>query len=253
MLWYKSWVETRWQFIVGLVVLMCAAAEVVLFWPKVNELIPMASSISASGEIGRKIREGAELAREYRGYIWSQGFRQGVSNMATLFAVLLGTGGLLSHRAGGLFLLALPVSRRRFLLTRAGAGLGELAILGFVPSIAILLFSPAVGKTYGIIDALAHGVCLFITSAVFFSLALLLTSILSDFWRPLLITLGLAIVVGLLEEALAEQWSWGIFHVMSGETYFRQGELPWIGLLASVAVSAVMLYGATIQIERQDF
>ena len=253
MLWYKSWLETRWQFLVGAVVLICAAADVVLFWPKVTELLPLASSVDTGGEIGRRIREGAELSREYRGYIWSQAFQQSVTNMATLFAVLLGTGGLLSQRSGGPFLLSLPVPRRRFLLTRASAGLAELAVLGFLPSLGILLFSPAVGKTYGIADALAHGVCLFFATTVFFSLALLLTSMFGDFWRPLLIALGFAILTGFLEQALAGELPWGIFHVMSGEAYFRRGELPWMGLLASAAICTALLYGAAIQIERQDF
>ncbi|HLG95278.1 MAG TPA: hypothetical protein VKX49_03080 [Bryobacteraceae bacterium] len=231
----------------------CAAAEVVLLWPKINELIPMASNIQANGEIGRRIREGAELARDYRGYVWSQAFRQGVTHMATLFAVLLGTGGLLSHRSGGLFLLSLPVPRRRFVLTRAAAGLGELLILAFIPSVGILLFSPAVGKSYGVADAVAHGTCLFAAAAVFFSSALLATSIFGDFWRPLLTVLCLAIILGLLESALAGQWTWGIFHIMSGEAYFRHRELPWLGLLASAAISIAMLFGATIEIERLDF
>ena len=253
MLWYKSWLETRWQFLAGAVVLMCAAAEVVLLWPKITELLPLASNVNAAGEIGRRIREGAELARSYRGYIWSQAFRQSVTNMATLFAVLLGTGGLLSYRSGGSYLLSLPVPRRRFVWTRAAAGLGELGVLSFLPSLAVLFFSPAVGKSYGVSDVLAHGVCLFFATAVFFSLALLLTSVFADFWRPLLVTLILAILTGLFEGALADQWSWGIFHVMSGEAYFRHGQLPWLGLLACAAASIALLYAAAIQIARQDF
>lgn len=253
MLWYKSWLETRWQFLIGLIILMCAAANVVVFWPKVMQLIPLASSIDAGGEIGRQIKEGAELARDYRGYIWSQGFRQSLSNMATLFAVLLGTGGLLSQRAGGLFLLSLPVSRNRFLVTRAATGLEELFVIACAPSLVILLLSPTVGKVYGVADALAHSVCLFVASATFFSLAFLLSTVFGDFWRPLLIALLVAIILGMAEQALRDQWPSGIFHVMSGEAYFRRGELPWFGLLASVSASAAMLYGATINIARQDF
>ncbi|HTS51267.1 MAG TPA: hypothetical protein VMH05_25140 [Bryobacteraceae bacterium] len=253
MLWYKSWLETRWQFLTGLIVLFCAAADVVVFWPKVLQLMPLASSIDAGGEIGRQIKEGAELVRDYRGYIWSQGFRQSLSNMATLFAVLLGAGGLLSQRAGGLFLLSLPVSRGRFLAVRAATGLAELLALTFVPSLVILLLSPSVGKTYSVVDALIHGTCLFFAAAAFFSLTLLLSTVFGDYWRPLLITLLVAIILGFAEQALRDQWSSGIFHVMSGEAYFRHGELPWLGLLASLAASSAMLYGATIKIARQDF
>jgi hypothetical protein len=40
---------------------------------------------------------------------------------------------------------------------------------------------------------------------------------------------------------------------MSGEDYFRTGHLPWLGLLASTAVSAAMLYAATRSLARQEF
>jgi hypothetical protein len=40
---------------------------------------------------------------------------------------------------------------------------------------------------------------------------------------------------------------------MNGELYFRGGGLPWLGLVASAAVSVAMLYLATRNIARQDF
>src|SRR5216684_7806355 len=112
MLWYKSWMETRWRFLIGLVMLMCSAAGAVFVYPKVMKLMPLVPTLDAGGEIGRRIRESAELAREYRGYVWSQWFRQNLTQMWTLFAVLLGTGGLLSQTSGGatLFTLSMPAS-----------------------------------------------------------------------------------------------------------------------------------------------
>src|SRR6267142_6845581 len=98
MLWYKSWLETRWQFLIALVVLMLSAAGTVLAYPKVMQLMPMAGTLDATGgELGRRIREGMELARSYRGYVWSQSFGQNLAQMATLFAALLGSGCPLSH------------------------------------------------------------------------------------------------------------------------------------------------------------
>jgi len=40
---------------------------------------------------------------------------------------------------------------------------------------------------------------------------------------------------------------------MSGETYFRYGQIPWLGLLASLAVSALMMFAAARIYERRDF
>ena len=252
MLWYKSWLETRWRFLIGLGLLMCSAAGIVLTYPKVMKLMPLVPMLDVGGEIGRRIRESAELAREYRGYVWSQAFRQNLAQTGTLFAVLLGTGGLLSGGAA-LFTLSLPVSRPRVLGIRAAAGLAELLVLMVVPSLLIPLLSPAIGETYSVTNALVHGVCLFIAGATFFSLALLLSTVFNDVWRPLLIALVVAIVLALCEQAFPDLSRYGIFRVMSAEDYFRAGEVPWQGLLVSAAASAAMLYGAAFSIARRDF
>jgi hypothetical protein len=44
-----------------------------------------------------------------------------------------------------------------------------------------------------------------------------------------------------------------LFRVMSGETYFRTGSMPWTGLLLCVAASAAILYGAAMNFARRDF
>jgi ABC-2 type transport system permease protein len=255
MLWYKAWLETRWRFLIGLALLMCSAAGVVFTYPSVVKLMPLVPTLDVGGEIGRRIREAAELAREYRGYVWSQGFGQNLAQMATLFAILLGTGGLFSQSGDGaaIFTLSMPASRNRLLGVRAAAGLGELLVLAVLPSLLIPLLSPAVGETYGVGTALVHSVCLFVASAAFFSLAFLLSTHFNDVWRPLLIALGIAIVLALCEQVFRGLSRYGIFAVMTGQTYFRTGAVPWTGLLASAAVSAAMLYAATMTFARRDF
>jgi ABC-type transport system involved in multi-copper enzyme maturation permease subunit len=255
MLWYKSWLETRWRFIIGVVLLMCSAAGTVLAYPKVLQLMPLVPNVEASGELGRRIREAAELARDYRGYVWSQWFRQNLMQMWTLFAVLLGTGGLLSQTSGGaaLFTLSLPASRSQLTGVRAAAGLAELLVLALIPSLLISLLSPAVGETYSVRNALVHGACLFIGGAAFFSLAFLLSTVFSDPWRPSLIAITIAIVLALCMQVVPDLSRYSIFRVMSGEVYFRNGQLPWVGMLASAAASVMMLYGATVNIARHDF
>ncbi len=253
MLWYKSWLETRSRFLIGLALLCCSAAGVVLVWPKIMELMPLAASINVSGVLGRQIRESAEMSREYRGYIWSQWFRQNLVQLGTLFAVALGTGGLLSQRSEGLFTLSLPVSRARLTMVRAAAGLAELCALAFVPSLLIPLLSPAVGKSYQPADAAIQSACMFLGAAVFFSMAFLLSTVFHDLWRPLLIAFTLAVVLGVSEEVFPDWSRYSIFHVMRAESYFRSGELPWQGLFASIAASAAMLYGAVRNVARRDF
>src|SRR5438876_4798458 len=101
MLWYRSWMETRWRFLIGLGLLMLSACATVMTYPQVLRLLPLAPELHVSGELGRRVNEAVQLAREYRGYVWSQWFRQNLTQMWAIFAVLLGTGGLLSQSSGG--------------------------------------------------------------------------------------------------------------------------------------------------------
>jgi hypothetical protein len=255
MLWYKSWLETRWRFAVGLAILILSATGTVLAYPRVVRLLPLVPSIDASGEVGRRILEIAALSRTYRGYVWAQWLRQNMTQMLALFAALLGTGGLLSQASGGgaLFTLSLPASRDRLLGVRAATGLAELLALAFLPSLVLPLLSPAVGETFSLVDVLAYGTCAFFAAAVLFSMASLLSTVFSDVWRPALIVCALAACVGIAEPFLGDYSRYGLFGLMDGEMYFRGTGLPWLGLLASAAVSAAMLFAASRNLARQDF
>jgi hypothetical protein len=252
MLWYKTWLETRWRFIIGLAILMLSAAGSVLAYPQLMKLLPSADTLPTTGEVGRRIREGVELSRTYRGYIWSQSFGQNLRQMATLFAIVLGSGGPFAH-GSELYTLSLPASRYRLLGIRAAAGLAELFVIVLASSLLISLLSPAVGQTFSVGSALVHGLCLFVATATFFSLAVLLSTSFSDIWRPLLIACAVAVVLALCDAVLRSLEPYSIFHVMSGEVYFRTGQLPWLGLLVATAASAAMLYAAAINIARRDF
>jgi hypothetical protein len=255
MLWNKSWLETRWRFLIGLVLLMLSAGSTVLAYPQVVKLLSGVSKADLSGEIGRRVAESMELARDYRGYVWSQWFRQNMTQMWALFAVLLGTGGLLSQASGGgaLFTLSLPATRNRLVGVRAATGLMELLVLALVPSLLLPVLSPMVGQTYGIGDALIHSACMFIAGAVFFSLAFLLSTVFSDVWRPPLIVVCVATVLALFEQVFRDVSRYSLFGIMRAEVYFRGGGLPWLGLLASAAVSVAMLYGAVVNVAHRDF
>jgi len=253
MLCYKAWRESRWRFLSGLVLLLLLACGIIVDYPAVVKLMPLARSVSAGdGFIGRAIKEAVEVERDFRGFVWWQWVRQNLTLTWTLFAVLLGSGGLLAE--GGrapLFTLSLPASRARLLAVRVAAGLAELLVLALVPSLLIPLMSPAIGESYPVRAALVHGACLFVAGTAFFSLALLLSTVFADVWRPLLLACAIAIVLGALEQALSSPY--GIYRVMSGETYFRTGHLPWSGLMTSTAVSLALLYGALINFGQRDF
>ena len=217
--------------------------------------MPMARSIDASGELGRRVKEAVELQREFRGYVWSQWFRQNLTQVGTLLR-----GPARKRRPA-----VANVRRRAVHAVAAGDAAASCwrperprAWRNFsrsrcVPSLLIPLLSPAIGQSYGVVDALVHGLCLFVVGAVFFSLAFLLSTVFDDLWRPLLIACAVAVVVGVVELAAGDLAWFGPFHVMSAESYFRSGSIPWTGLIATSMVTAGMLYAATVSIAQRDF
>jgi hypothetical protein len=74
-----------------------------------------------------------------------------------------------------------------------------------------------------------------------------------DVWRPALLACLVAAALAVSAQVVREVSRYSIFRVMSAETYFRDGRLPWLGLIASTALSAAMLYAAARNISRQDF
>lgn len=254
MLWTKAWLETRWRFLIGLVLLLCSAAGAVFVYPFYLKLLGLTPPF-VEGEIGRQIRENMELVRDYRGYIWLKWFRENLVQLGTIFAVLLGTGGLIGQPSCGatLFTLSLPVSRRRLVAVRAATGLSEFFALAFVPTLLIPLLSPAVGQHYGVGTALVQSFCMFVGGSVFFFFALMLSTWFADVWRPLLIALGAAILIGIGEQVIRGLAPYCVYRVMNGQSYFVRGELPWTGLALSVAASAAMLWIATRNMAQRDF
>jgi hypothetical protein len=185
--------------------------------------------------------------------VWSQWFRQTPTSAGALFAALLGTGGLVSASGGTLFMLSLPASRMQLMAVRAGSGLAQWLVLALVSSLAIPLSSPAIGESYHLGSALVHAVCLFAGGAVIYSLALLLSTLFGDLWRPWLIALAVAMPIAFAEQIAGGSPSVGLSAVMTGELYFRTGALPWAGLTLAAAASGALLYLAAVNFSRRDF
>src|SRR5262245_60860860 len=141
LLWRKSWLDTRARFLIGSIVLLCSAAATVLSYPHVLRLLSIVPDVDTSTELGRRVREATSLTRSFNGYVWLQWFGQNLCELWTFFAVLIGSGGLLSQgsSSAALFTLSLPVSRARLIAVRAGTGLVELLALAIAPSLLIPL------------------------------------------------------------------------------------------------------------------
>jgi hypothetical protein len=258
MLWHKAWLDTRARFLAGLAISVIVGFGIIYDFRATERLLPLVRTmdpamLDTTGPIGAAIKQGIEAQQTFRGFVWWQWYRQNLTYLVVIFGALLGAGGLLARSGGAmLYTLSLPVSRNRLISTRAAIGLAELFALAMVPSLLIALLAPSIGQTYSLVDVLVHGVCMFIVGSVFFSLAALLSNDYADMWRPVLIACIVAAALGMLEYVPAIA-PYGIFHVMNGETYYRQVRLPWIGLIVSAGITVALLRTAAVNLSRRDF
>jgi ABC-2 type transport system permease protein len=257
MLWHKAWLETRSRFITAVIVLTVMTGSNVYEFLATQRLLPQLMGgtqipgVEATG-LAAAIRDAIEVQKEFRGFVWYRVFRDNLTQLGVFFAILLGCGGLLHESAKGsaLFTLSLPVTRRQLLGARIGNGLAQWLAIAMVPPLAIPILAPAIGQRFSVVDALAHGLCLFFVGAMFFSLASFLSTLFTDIWRPLLIAIGIACAVALASVVVPQL---AIFSVMNGESYFRSGTLPWAGFVTSAVIATALLYGAAETLERRDF
>jgi hypothetical protein len=256
MLWFQSFRQTRSRFLIGLVVLLMSVCGTIFAYPRVERMLPIAPAAADTynGFVAERLKEMIALSGTYRGYIWAQALRQNMTQMFSLFAVLLGAGGVVFPGSrGAIFTLSLPVSRARLLGIRTATGLAELAALAVVPLLLLPVMSPAIAQQYGVGDALVYGACFFCAGAVLFSAAALLSTAFHDQWRPILIVCFFAAALAIIEPFFGDLARYSLFGIMDGEIYFRGGGVPWPGLLAAAAVSAALLFAASKNLARQDF
>jgi hypothetical protein len=201
------------------------------------------------------------LLGSHQGYVWSFWFKLMLLTMWPSFAIVTGAtlvaascpwvaGG---SGAAGLFTFSLPVSRRRVLLTHAALAAVESVLVALVPSLMFPIVSRLIGGDVSFGSTVVYALLLSLGGMVFQAFSFLLMAIFNNQWK--VIAIGIAGFFALrFPIRIAEEFPWwNVFHVMSGETYFRYGKIPWLGLLASLAVSAAMMFAAVRVYERRDF
>ena len=257
MLWHKSWIDTRWRFLLGLVMLVALACGTVMSFSTVQRLAAalQPGAVVGNESLQQELQESLELLSTFRGYAWSEWFAANLTalpGLLTLFAALLGSGSpLVKSGSGALFSLALPVSRGRWIGTRAATGLAELFVLALAASVTVAAVAPLVGEHFASVEAVVYGLCAFVGASLFFAAAVLFSTLFNDVWRPLLLTCLTALVIATVGLLLPEHH--GLFQAMGGGSYFYDGGLPWAELLVSAAGAPGLIYAAAANVARRDF
>ena len=91
LLWRKAWLDTRWRFLIGLLVVVVAACGVVFSYPRA---LAVATAMEQSrlqfqgtGPVAQRLSEAFAVVKIYRSYVTTQLFQQELPQMWCLFAM----------------------------------------------------------------------------------------------------------------------------------------------------------------------
>ena len=131
MLWYKSWLETRLRFLVGVGAMAALCAFCVFYHPtavaRLNEMLRLHPDWPRPWWIYRALNE-------YSFFIWRILYDTYLHFLWAIFAVLIGVGGLTQESVKGQaqFTLSLPLERQLLSWTHGVVCCMELFALGLI-------------------------------------------------------------------------------------------------------------------------
>lgn len=247
MLWYKAWLETRFRFLIGAVMILGLCAFFVIGNPLIlwqwNEDLRLRPELYNPPWLFRAMED-------YPFFIWHFLFQDMLQKLWVLFAVLLGFGGISRESAQGTagFTLSLPVSRARLLNVRTATGFLEIVFLGLIPAAAIPLLSLIIGKPYPILHGLAHSLFLIAGGSVFYAMAVFLSALIRDEYTPALIGISVAAIMFFLANPYLDGAEQPLFlklidvtRVMSGISAAVNLNFPLLsGLVVSLALASTL-------------
>jgi hypothetical protein len=259
MLWQKSWWETRRGLLVYIAILL-----LFVIWRQPLEqadlekwILELQKGASRWSEDSRRL---LPLLSSYQGFVWLYWFKFALLINWPLFAFAtgstLGTSSCPWMAGGsgtaGIFTFSLPVSRHRVLLTHVAVVAVEMVLVALVPSLIFPIISFLIGGGLSFGSTLVYVLLLSLGGMVFPAFSFLLTAVFHNQWKVLMIGIAVVFILFFPIRTVEEFPWWHVYHVMSGETYFRYGQIPWAGLIFSLGLSALMMFVAVRIYERRD-
>ncbi len=246
MLRYKTWLDTQLWFYLGLMLLSAQVLALYVSYP----MDPVQSY--PNGALGVTDVEMAQLRTgEFRGYVWVRWFSTTMLLIWPVFALrLAGTG--LEESAGREYLLSLPATRRRLVLSRLGMSAGQIAAFTVVPSLLVCAMAPLRGQHYPVSDALTHSLILMVGGLGLFGLTMFLRVIMNDI--AAFVAVGaLIVLVGMFTFVAKDFTPYSVFRLMNGADYFFHHRVPWTGLALSAGIGCALIMLSLRIVEHRDF
>ena len=256
MLWKKSWWETRWLFLIGLGSIFLAYFLTFGGSYDAYDAVRWTERLQRSAALSEIERQ---ALNNYQAQTWALWFKMLLNFIWPYYSVFMGTACLISacrqrpyQGTAGLFTFSLPVSRRKVILSQAAVGFGEMILAALLPSLLLPIMARFHGQWFLWSDTMIYLMLTIFGGAVFFCFAFLLTVIIGH--RLVVIGMALAVVIALFLpfQSLGTRPGWNVLGVMAGESYFYHGQIPWLGLLISLFLSAVFMFTAVRIYEWRD-
>jgi hypothetical protein len=263
MLFYKAWVETRVRFIAGLI----AVSVVCIYYMNSHAMLVYYWTQDIQNPKGYHFEWQPLAVHEYGWYLWHFLYDNYLQQVWGLFAVLFAFGGLIRERSSGaaLFSLGLPVSRRRWLLSRLSVAVLESLALSLFAVVVILAGSSIIHQSYSHTQVLLHAMLMVGAGVFLIALGNLCFTLFPGEYLSLILTLvALGIPYLLLQGFMLNEdmlgvdgalWlrSLNISHVMAGPRQLTWGAAPWLGLGVAWMLTALLTGAAAVYGDRIDY
>jgi ABC-2 type transport system permease protein len=163
-------------------------------------------------------------------------------------AMFLGLGGFLRERALGTvdYTLSLPVSRTRWFLYRSLNGAVQSMAAALIPALAVPALAALWGGDYPVGDAFILGLRIGLGGMLFYSLGLLVSTLIPGDFTSTGIGIALVFVLNTstrvveslkrlnLQDAIAPE------DMIDRSTHLISGQLPWTGIVFSLLLSLLL-------------
>jgi hypothetical protein len=130
-------------------------------------------------------------------------------------------------------------------------------VLGVVPWVAVFCVSFFARKPILITQVASYVLLLVGGGLVYFALAVLVSSLVSGEYTAPALAFGIVLLAAMLFDAWLRQFN--LWRLVTGDfsidrnTYLLSEHLPWLGILSSFSVAALMLLASIIVVQRREF
>jgi ABC-2 type transport system permease protein len=245
MLLYKAWRESETRFFLSAMTIAAFCVALVVF----NE--------EANASIYAKIAT-------YNEYVWKITYQGYLRQIFDGLVLLLGVGGLQRERSYGTagFTLALPISRRTLVCTRAVIGFLEVTALSLLPGVLIPAISPLAHRSYPWLQAMQFSLLWAVGGAAIFTMGFLVSIVISGEYAAPVTAFAILLAYSVVADIpILDRLHMDIHDLMSGSgmDFFRAstcsiaGPMPWTLLATILALAGCLVFIAGQVTQQQDF